>query len=91
MRSIYRKIRTKEILYILFGTALMAVSANFFFDPAGMVPGGFTGLAMLLDRVLVRTAGWHLPLWLGNVLLNIPLILCSIKIRGWRFMQRYGY
>ena len=88
MKRIYADIRRNELLWILSGTALMALSTNLFFSPAGMVPGGFTGLAMLIQHVTARFFPGGIPLWLGNILLNIPLILCSIKIRGWHFMKR---
>ncbi len=88
MSRIYRKIRRSDVMWIVAGTALMAVSANLFFDPAGMVPGGFTGLAMVLDRIFARFFGIRVPLWIGNAILNVPLILLSIRIRGWRFMKR---
>lgn len=88
MKRIYADIRRKDLLQILFGTALMALSANLFFSPAGMVPGGFTGLAMLIQHVTASFYPGGIPLWLGNILLNIPLILLSIRIRGWHFMKR---
>ena len=88
MKRIYMNIRKTDLLWILFGTALMAVSTNLFFSPAGMVPGGFTGLAMLIQRITSRFFPGGIPLWLGNILLNVPLILCSVRIRGWHFMKR---
>ena len=88
MKRIYMNIRRTDLLWILSGTALMALSTNLFFSPAGMVPGGFTGLAMLIQRITSSFFPGGIPLWLGNILLNVPLILCSIKIRGWHFMKR---
>ena len=35
-------------LFILLGTGLIAVSVQYFFDPAGLVTGGFTGLAIII-------------------------------------------
>ena len=77
------KQKASDFLLIIFGTALMAASTNLFYDPVGMVPGGFTGLAMMLRKL----TGDAIPVWLGNMLLNVPLILFSIRIRGWRFLK----
>ena len=88
MLSPYKRIRRPEYLWIILGTAIMASSANLFYSPAGMVPGGFTGLAMLIREVTKPLYPGGIPLWLGNIILNVPLILLSIKIRGWHFLKR---
>lgn len=78
----------KDVLWIIFGTAFMAVSTNFFFEPAHMVPGGFTGLAMMIQHLTAKIWQGGIPVWLGNIILNVPLILISIRTRGWKFMSR---
>ena len=88
MKNICTRVRRSDGLWIVFGTALMALSMNLFFSPAGMVPGGFSGLTMLIQRVTAGLFPGGIPLWLGNILLNIPLILFSVRIRGWRFIRR---
>ena len=88
MKKLISKTRSSDWIYIVIGTALMALSTNLFYSPAGMVPGGFTGLAMVIDRLAFNTLSVHIPLWLGNMVLNIPLILFSIMIRGWQFLKR---
>ncbi len=88
MAAYLRRERRIDFLWIFIGTLLMAVSTNLFYAPAGMVPGGFTGLAMIIRRLTEQFLGWGLPLWLANILLNVPLILFSIKLRGWRFLRR---
>ena len=66
MKKLYLRIRRSEYLLMIIGTAIMAVSANIFFSPAGMVPGGFTGLAMLIERLTASMPHGGIPLWLGN-------------------------
>ncbi len=88
--------RGRDYLFILTGTLLMALSANLCFTPAKMVPGGFTGLAIIikyatapfLPKDLPGGFSDGIPTWLSNAVLNIPLILAAIRIRGWRFMRR---
>ena len=81
-------LRHTDILLVILGTALMALSTNLFYEPTGMVPGGFTGLAMVLQRVTARIFSGGIPVWLGHLLLNIPLALFSLRIRGWAFVKR---
>lgn len=88
--------RARDYLFILTGTLLMALSANLCFTPAKMVPGGFTGLAIIIKYAtspfmpggLPGGFSEGIPTWFSNALLNIPLILAAIRIRGWRFMRR---
>ncbi len=85
---ITKKERAVDYAHILFGTGLMALSANLFYTPSNMVPGGFTGLAILLEEVTKGVVEGGIPVWLGNVIFNIPLIILAIAIRGWFFMRR---
>ena len=88
--------RGRDYIWVLTGTLLMALSANLCFTPAKMVPGGFTGLAIIIKYATASfMPGWvpaefadGIPTWLSNVLLNVPLILAAIHIRGWKFMRR---
>lgn len=77
-----------DYLWILLGTALMAVSSNLFYAPAGVIPGGFTGLGIIIQEVTEPLIKGGVPLWFTNLVLNIPLFLIVIKIRGFRFMSR---
>lgn len=88
--------RRRDYIWILAGTFLMALSVNFFFTPAKMVPGGFTGLAIIIKYATAplfsESASWGfsegIPTWFSNALLNVPLILAAVRIRGWKFMRR---
>ena len=88
--------RRRDYLWVIVGTFLMALSANLCFTPAKMVPGGFTGLAIIIKyaTAYVMPEGLPygfsggIPTWLSNVALNIPLILAAVRVRGWKFMRR---
>ena len=82
------KMHLSDLLWILFGTGVMAFSINCFFAPVGMVTGGIIGIAMILRHLTEGLIRGGMPLWATNIALNIPLILLSVKIRGWRFLQR---
>ena len=88
--------RRRDYFWVLTGTLLMALSANLCFTPAKMVPGGFTGLAIIIKYATAPIMpAWMpaefsdgLPTWLSNAMLNVPLILAAIYVRGWKFMRR---
>ena len=83
-----RKEKALDYVRIALGTGLMALAANLFYTPSNMVPGGFTGLAILLQEVTKGVVDGGIPVWLGNVIFNVPLIILAILIRGWFFMRR---
>lgn len=59
---------------MIFGTFLMALAVVLFFDAVGVVTGGVTGIAIILKRTL------HVPMWLVNAGINIPLFLVGYRI-----------
>ena len=80
--------RRKDLLAIFLGTLLMAAATNLFYSPAEMIPGGFTGLAIIIRHLTEPLVKGGIPLWLTNIILNVPLILFSILLRGWKCMRR---
>ena len=85
---IFQKEDKRDYLHIAIGTAIMACSVNFFFARAEMVPGGFTGLAIIINFLTGKLFPGGIPIWAANLILNIPLILLAIRIRGWAFIRR---
>lgn len=83
-----RQKKAVEYLLIVAGTAIMAVSLQFFLDPDGMVPGGFTGIAIIVKEVTSGLIPGGIPLWVTNLLLNVPMIPIVLKIKGWDFAKR---
>ena len=89
--SVVKRYNLKEnwndYVFIIVGTFLMAGSTNLFFTPVNMVPGnmvpgGFTGLSIILQYLTKK------PVWMWNIMFNIPLILIATKVRGWKFTRR---
>ncbi len=80
--------KRRDYFWILVGTLIMALAANLFFVPANIVPGGFTGLSMLISELSKPFFKGGIPVGVINAVLNIPLVLFSIKLRGWAFMRR---
>ena len=83
-----RQKKLAEYLLIVAGTAVMAVSLQFFLDPDGMVPGGFTGIAIIVKELTKGIVPDGVPLWVTNLVLNVPMVPIVLKINGWDFAKR---
>ena len=58
----------------------MAVATSSIYDPAGLVTGGFSGLAIVIKQLSQMLFGKGVPLWVTNLVLNIPLFLFGIRM-----------
>lgn len=88
MKLMEGKISISYIFYIILGTGIMALGIQCIYDPAGLVTGGFSGLAIVIRSV---TAGWvrgGVPLWLTNLVLNIPVFIVAFFRMGKKFIGR---
>ena len=83
-----RQKKLAEYLLIVAGTAVIAVSLQFFLDPDGMVPGGFTGIAIIVKELTKGIVPHGVPLWVTNLVLNVPMVPIVLKINGWDFAKR---
>lgn len=77
-----------EYLLIILGTGLMALAINSAFDPAGLVTGGFSGIAIIVKQQTAGLVPGGVPLWLTNLILNVPLFLAAIRMEGFSFMKK---
>lgn len=64
----------KEIFFMILGCFLMAISLNAFFEPHYIAPGGLTGFAIVVNYL------FSIPLWIVNLVCNIPLFIWAYKI-----------
>lgn len=68
-------------IFIISGTFLMAVGLNGFLAPHNLVTGGATGIALIILRLL------NIPMWLTNIIINVPLLSASVKLKGFRYTK----
>lgn len=78
----------KDYMLIILGTAVMAVSINSVFDPIGMVTGGFSGIAIMVKHLTQDMFNGGIPLWLTTLILNIPVFIIGIMMRGLSFFRK---
>ena len=88
MKIAGKKVWYLEYILIIVGTGLMATAITSCFDAAGMVTGGFSGIAILAKAWTKGLYGDGIPLWVTNLVLNVPLFLLAAKIKGFKFVKK---
>ena len=77
-----------EYLLIIIGTGLMATAITSCFDAAGMVTGGFSGIAIIVKAGTKGLYGNGVTLWVTNLVLNVPVFILAAKIKGFSFVKK---
>ncbi|MCI8416592.1 MAG: YitT family protein [Lachnospiraceae bacterium] len=77
-----------DYLLILAGTGLMAFAISSIYDPAGMVTGGVSGLAIIIKDLTIPYVEGGISLGLTNLILNVPIFLVAAKQRGLGYIAR---
>lgn len=74
-----------DYIFIILGTTILAAGVNMFLKEAKLVTGGLAGLAIVIENVSKNVLGIGIPIWLTNIVVNIPLFAISTKQRGLKF------
>ena len=72
----------KEILFIVFGSILMAIGTGSFLLPNQLSSGGFSGIATVLYYFL------KIDMSKSIIFLNVPLFIIGLFKLGWKFILR---
>lgn len=72
----------KKYLIILAGAVLMALAINLIFEPMELVTGGVSGIAIVIKHLTLSLVEGGVPLWLSNILFNVPLFIIAIWLKG---------
>jgi uncharacterized membrane-anchored protein YitT (DUF2179 family) len=82
-----------EFVYIMAGTFLLSYAIIAFWAPREMVTGGLSGLAIIIEYYSVSLFGFRIPIWLSNLVLNIPLFAVGYRlvprVYFWRSLFTY--
>lgn len=70
------------VLSCIAGSLLVSIAMNQFLTPAGLAPGGITGLAVLINTM----TGGQVPVGLCILLLNLPLFWAGYRVLGRQFV-----
>ncbi|MDE6181787.1 MAG: YitT family protein [Eubacteriales bacterium] len=82
-----RKNEILRYLYVIIGCYCLAISLNIFLKPNNFVLGGATGIGIILNSVFETVFNIPFPVWLSNILINLPLFLIGYKIYGFKFIK----
>lgn len=77
-----------DYIFIVIGTGLLGFAIQCLYDPINLVTGGFTGLSIIVKAVTENVIEGGVPLWLTNIVLNIPVFLLALRLKGKRFIWR---
>jgi uncharacterized membrane-anchored protein YitT (DUF2179 family) len=67
----------KRIVLLFLGSFLMAFNINTFVRAGGLIPGGFTGIALLVQQIGSRFGGINIPFSVVYIGLNlVPAAVC---------------
>lgn len=88
MEILSNKYRIPDFVLIIIGTFLMAISINVVYEPMSLVTGGITGLSIVIKYLSKPFIDGGIPIWLSNVILNVPLFLIAIKLNGISFIKK---
>ena len=76
----------RNYLLIIIGTALVAFATASVLEPASLVTGGFTGIAIIVKQYTGHLIPGGVPLSVTNLVLNIPVFLIAIRLKGLRYL-----
>lgn len=76
---------SKRVLFIVLGALLMATNINTFVQAGGLLPGGATGITLLLQRTAKLLFNLELPYTVINVLINAIPVFIGFKFIGRKF------
>lgn len=76
---------SKQLAMCTIGAAIYAAAVSLFLDPNGIVPGGFTGIAMMMAEFTPFQTGTI------SLFLNIPLLIAGIFVFGFKFLGTTAY
>ena len=89
MAEVTKKHSTFISYFMIFiGTGIMGISIQNFYDPIGLVTGGFTGLAIVIKAATAGIIKGGIPLWFTNIVLNIPVFVLAYILKGRKFVGR---
>lgn len=83
--------KVKDILFVIAGTFLVSIAINMVYDPLGMVTGGVTGIAIVIKSLTADLMPGGIPIWLTNIIINVPLFLAAIRVKGKKYILRTAF
>lgn len=80
-----------EFAKVTLGTIFMAMAVNFIYEPLNMVTGGVSGLAIVIKSLSSVWIKGGIPVWISNFVINIPIFIWGLKVKGKNFILKTIY
>ena len=81
--ELLREIR--RIVLVVVASFIIAINIKSFIRAGNLIPGGFTGITLLIQQIGMEFLGVSIPFTLVNFLLNIVPAVISFKFIGRKF------
>lgn len=88
MEKINKKFDLWSYILILVGTCALAFSVQDIYAGMGLVTGGFTGLAIVVQAASDMVVAGGIPTWFTNVVLNVPVFILAYVFIGKKFVGK---
>ena len=82
MELLLRKLKSRDFIYLVIGTFLVAFTIKCVYDPMGLVTGGVSGLAIVVKYLTSLVIKGGIPLWVTDLICNIPLFIAAFFVLG---------
>lgn len=86
-----KKNKHRDFLLITLGSGMMALAISSIYDRIGLITGGFSGIAILVRNLTDGLVPGGVPLWLSNLLLNLPFFFLAYRKFGGAYLSKSIY
>jgi len=76
----------KQTICIIVASVVIAFNIKTFVQAGGLIPGGFTGIAILTQEIMLKFFNVHIPYTPINLVLNAFPIILGLKFIGKKFI-----
>ncbi len=75
----------RRLVMVVLSACIMAININSFIHAGNLLPGGFSGITLLIQQIGTEFWGVKIPYTLVNLLLNAVPVVISFKFIGKKF------
>lgn len=75
----------RRLVMVVLSACIMAININSFIHAGNLIPGGFSGITLLIQQIGMEFWGVNIPYTLVNLLLNAVPVAISFKFIGKKF------
>ncbi len=77
-----------DIILIFAGVSLMAAGVRLIYEPLGLVTGGVSGFAIIVEYWTRSFINGGIPVWITNAVINVPLFIAGRYVKGKKYIIR---